>query len=645
MERPTAGGYAQLDELSAAVEALRAEMVAGEQQYAEALAAVHPQNLDSARNLVHYLVLRREDRRALQSDLQAYGLSSLGSLEAHVLPTVDAVAAALAALRNKLSGPPKRAAFERGSALLQRNATAALGPSPAGHRTRIIITAPPEAAIDPTVLAALHAGEMNVLRINTAHDGAAAWKNMVGHLRAAEQASGAAPRPDGKPPTLIQFDLAGPKLRTGSIAPEPPRPRWEVSDTVSIILFQGPEYPRDAPTHGLHVPLHPDGKAAGASAVLSAARAGDLVLLEDAQGRGRTLRVTDTGPGWVAAACDRRGVLAPGIELELRRVKTAGEDSVDVGGNAKAKKAAKKKKGDEEEEGEEDHASHRARKSVLLATATVGELPAQPGALLLHTDDTVMMRLGNFPGTAPETPGGDFVISVELPEVFHALQVGHRVFFDDGKFEGTVIAANGRDTARVLLTRVRGGAAKLTSEKGINLPDSALILPAFTDDDRADLKEVLQLKPDLIALSFTQTPQDVMDLHAALEAAGGHDDVGVLLKVETAVGFAALPQLLLTAMRRPRYSVMVARGDLAVEVGFARLSEVQEEMLWLCEAAHAPVVWATQVLDTMARTGGPTRSEITDAAAAGRAEAVMLNKGPFMEGALHWRMGWRCMVR
>ena len=631
--QPVASGYQQLDALSAAVEALRAEMVAGEQQYAAQLAAVHPDNKDSARNLVHYLVLRREDRRALQADLQAYGLSSLGSLEAHVLPTIDAVASALSALRNKLSGPPKRAAFERGSALLQRNATAALGPSPASHRTRIIITAPPEAATDPSCLAALHAGEMNVLRINTAHDGAAAWKNMVNFLRAAEKASGAAPRPDGKPPTLIQFDLAGPKLRTGSIAPEPPRPRWEVSETTSIIMFEGPDFPRDAPTHGLHVPLHPDGKAAGAAAVLGAARAGDLVVLEDAQGRGRTLWVTDTGPGWAAAACDRRGVLAPGIELELRRVKAAGESTVDVGGKAK-KGGGKKKKGDEEEEGDEDQQSHRARKSVVLATATVGELPTQPGALLLHTNDTVTMRLGDFPGTAPESPGGDFVISVELPEVFKALQVGHRVFFDDGKFEGAVIEANGTDTARVLLTRVRGGAAKLASEKGINLPDSALVLPAFTDDDKADLKEVLQLQPDLIALSFTQTPQDVMDLHAALDAAGPRGDVGVLLKVETAVGFAALPQLLLTAMRRPKYSVMVARGDLAVEVGFARLSEVQEEMLWLCEAAHAPVVWATQVLDTMARTGGPTRSEITDAAAAGRAEAVMLNKGPFMEGAL-----------
>jgi pyruvate kinase len=110
--------------------------------------------------------------------------------------------------------------------------------------------------------------------------------------------------------------------------------------------------------------------------------------------------------------------------------------------------------------------------------------------------------------------------------------------------------------------------------------------------------------------------------------------VAVLLKIETAAAFAQLPALLLAAMRRPRYGVMVARGDLAVEVGFGRLSEVQEEMLWLCESAHAPVMWATQVLDTMARTGAPSRAEVTDAAMAGRSEAVMLNKGPFMNDVL-----------
>jgi pyruvate kinase len=73
---------------------------------------------------------------------------------------------------------------------------------------------------------------------------------------------------------------------------------------------------------------------------------------------------------------------------------------------------------------------------------------------------------------------------------------------------------------------------------------------------------------------------------------------------------------------------MIARGDLAVEAGYERLAEVQEEILWLCEAAHLPVIWATEVLDTLARTGRPSRAEITDAAMAERAECVMLNKGP-----------------
>ena len=79
---------------------------------------------------------------------------------------------------------------------------------------------------------------------------------------------------------------------------------------------------------------------------------------------------------------------------------------------------------------------------------------------------------------------------------------------------------------------------------------------------------------------------------------------------------------------------MIARGDLAVEVGFERLAEVQEEIMWACEAAHVPVIWATQVLDTLARTGQPSRAEITDAAMAERAECVMLNKGPHISEAI-----------
>jgi pyruvate kinase len=79
---------------------------------------------------------------------------------------------------------------------------------------------------------------------------------------------------------------------------------------------------------------------------------------------------------------------------------------------------------------------------------------------------------------------------------------------------------------------------------------------------------------------------------------------------------------------------MIARGDLAVEIGYRRLAEMQEEILWLCEAASIPVIWATQVLDEFVKTGIPTRAEITDAAMAERAECVMLNKGTHVVAAV-----------
>ena len=106
------------------------------------------------------------------------------------------------------------------------------------------------------------------------------------------------------------------------------------------------------------------------------------------------------------------------------------------------------------------------------------------------------------------------------------------------------------------------------------------------------------------------------------------------MKIENVAAFENLPELLLTAMRSPYIGVMIARGDLAVEVGFSRLAEVQEEIMWVCEAARVPVIWATQVLDTLARTGQPSRAEVTDAAMSERAECVMLNKGPYIAEAI-----------
>ena len=92
----------------------------------------------------------------------------------------------------------------------------------------------------------------------------------------------------------------------------------------------------------------------------------------------------------------------------------------------------------------------------------------------------------------------------------------------------------------------------------------------------------------------------------------------------------------MTAAKRKQIAVMVARGDLGVEIGFERLAEVQEEMLWLCEAAQVPVIWATQVLESLAKNGLPSRGEVTDAAMSIRAECVMLNKGPYIGHALRF---------
>jgi pyruvate kinase len=140
---------------------------------------------------------------------------------------------------------------------------------------------------------------------------------------------------------------------------------------------------------------------------------------------------------------------------------------------------------------------------------------------------------------------------------------------------------------------------------------------------------------DIVGLSFVRTAADVEALHTAL-AEHGADTLRVVIKIETRHGFENLPQILLTALRRPPVGVMVARGDLGVEIGFERMAEVQEQILWLCEAAHVPVIWATQVLEGLTKKGAPTRGEVTDAAMSARAECVMLNKGPYVEHAVRF---------
>jgi pyruvate kinase len=186
----------------------------------------------------------------------------------------------------------------------------------------------------------------------------------------------------------------------------------------------------------------------------------------------------------------------------------------------------------------------------------------------------------------------------------------------------------------VEITRTAAGGAKLSSGKGINLPETDLGIGAMTEKDRADLDFIVE-HVDIVGLSFARRPEDVLELRREL-AARGKSDMGVILKIESRQGFDRLPLTMLAALRHHPVGIMVARGDLAIEVGFERLAEVQEEILWLREAAHIPVIWATQVLETLAKTGMPSRAEVTDAAMGVRAECVMLNKGEHLVDAVRF---------
>ena len=222
-------------------------------------------------------------------------------------------------------------------------------------------------------------------------------------------------------------------------------------------------------------------------------------------------------------------------------------------------------------------------------------------------------------------------ISISLPAALKHVKEEEQIWFDDGAIGSKVVAV--ADKHLVLeITRTAAKGSKLRAEKGINLPQSKLELPSLTKEDLTHLPFIAQ-HADVVGYSFVRQAGDVKSLQNRL-ARLKRKDIGIVLKIETNEAFNNLPSLILTAMKSPSIGVMIARGDLAVELGVERISEVQEQILWLCEAAHIPNIWATQVLETLAKEGIATRAEITDASMSGRAECVMLNKGPYIVEAV-----------
>jgi len=236
---------------------------------------------------------------------------------------------------------------------------------------------------------------------------------------------------------------------------------------------------------------------------------------------------------------------------------------------------------------------------------------------------------------APYEEGGPFHFraTCTIPQAIERLAVGARVYVDDGKLAGRIEAIEPAG-AVMLIERAKSGSSKLKPQKGLNFPDTDLGISPLTRADLTDLDFVAR-HADMIGYSFVQTASDIKLLQE--ELAKRRKDwhrLAVVAKIETPRALHNLPDLIVRAAGRQPFAVMIARGDLAVEIGFERLAEMQEEMLWLCEAAHIPVIWATQVLESLVKTGMPSRGDMTDAAMAARAECVILNKGPHVGEAI-----------
>ena len=545
-------------------------------------------NAESARNLVHYLAFRQFDLRSVQSELAELGLSSLGRAEGHVLHNLEMVLERLYSLQG--SPTPWRGSTvpidpRRALARIDQNATALFGPAPPGRDTRIMVTAPAEFARDSELVRKLLASGMDCLRINCAHDTPADWKAMIERLRRAVRSAGRGCR--------VEMDLGGPRLRTGPLATDPAvlkvRPQRDRLGRVEgpAQLLLGPpslsEAASPSPIPRLTVP----------PGWLARRRVNETIRLRDVRGKARELTLRSrTSQGWVASL-SKTTYLGNGVVLSGRS------------------------------------------KGGRTDRAVAGGIPPVPGRLRLDVEASLVLTRSSRPGHDRTVGGGGrsvpASIGVTVPSVVGRLRKGERVWFDGGRFGGVVqtVSAAG---ALLRIEHAPSGGGWLRADQGINLPDTDLGLPPLTEEDLADLAFAVH-HADLIGYSFVQSASDVLRLRRELRRLG-RPEMGIVLKIETRQSFERLPEILLAALRTGPAAVMLARGDLAVEVGFERLAEVQEEILWLAEAAHLPAVWATQVLEGLAKSGIPSRAEVTDAAMGERAECVMLNKGPYLVPAV-----------
>ena len=477
--------------------------------------------------------------------------------------------------------PKAGLSIKNGKRLLNRHTKELLGYRSKGRRVRIMVTQPTQAAHDYQMVYDMVRNGMNCARINCAHDDPQIWEQIILNVKKASRALGKKVK--------IAMDLAGPKIRTGSIVPGPKIRKFtperdESGNIVSpAVLLLVPEIKEDSEPNTIPVSFE----------WLKKIRVGDRFVLTDTRNKVRRLKVVNIDDHEAQVHCYETAYIGTGTILHCKNRK--------------------------------------------LEDSTVGEVPPIEQSLLLRTNDLLTVTKDPIPGTpARFDEDGHLVeratISCQLPEVFHRIKEGDKIVFDDGKIEGRIVNI-APDHFTVRITRAKEKGSKLKAEKGMNFPNTDLGISGLTAKDKTDLEFVAK-HADVVNFSFVNSKEDVAELLAELEKWDALNKLSIILKIETKFAVDNLLEILLTAMQVKYIGVMIARGDLAVETGWDNIGQVQEEILKVCGAAHIPVVWATQVLESFAKKGLPSRAEITDAIAALKAECIMLNKGAYINDVL-----------
>ena len=270
----------------------------------------------------------------------------------------------------------------------------------------------------------------------------------------------------------------------------------------------------------------------------------------------------------------------------------------------------------------QEHAQHirRLRRAAQREGRTICILQDLQGPKirtgLLEERQPVRLKTGSVVTLTPDdAPGNATRISTTFPDLARELTAGARILLSDGLIELRVLSTRGKD---VLCEVIHGGI--LGEHKGINLPGVALSVPALTEKDRRDLEFGLEHGVDMVALSFVRSAADVMAVKQIIAA--GASDLPVIAKLEKPQAIDQLKEILEVAD-----GVMVARGDLGVEVAPEKVPVIQKHVIRQAAAARKPVITATQMLESMVENPRPTRAEASDVANAifDGSDAVMLS--------------------